>query len=202
HQAGIVHRDIKPENIMLRRDGYAKVVDFGLAKLTETVESSGDTSVPTLLKLDTDTGVVMGTTAYMSPEQARGLTLDARSDIWSLGVVLYELVSGAMPFKGDTASDLIVAILERDPSPVTAAELVPSELDWIIRKALRKDREERYQTARELLGDLRRDKQQVEFEEQSERSSPANISPGLTASRDQMTESAKQNRSTLADHYQ
>jgi eukaryotic-like serine/threonine-protein kinase len=201
HQAGIVHRDIKPENIMLRRDGYVKVVDFGLAKLTETVESSADTSIPTRLKLDTDTGVVMGTTAYMSPEQARGLTLDARSDIWSLGVVLYELVSGVMPFKGDTPSDLIVSILERDPSPIASTSVVPSELDWIIRKALRKDREERYQTARELLGDLRRVKQQVEFAE-SERSAPANVSASSTESRDrQLTESVKHDRSTLADHY-
>jgi eukaryotic-like serine/threonine-protein kinase len=178
HQAGIVHRDIKPENIMLRRDGYAKVVDFGLAKLTEAVESSSDTSIPTLLKLDTDTGVVMGTTAYMSPEQARGLTLDARSDIWSLGVVLYELVSGVMPFKGETPSDLIVAILERDPSPIASTSVVPSELDWIIRKALRKDREERYQTARELLSDLRSVKQQMEFTAQLERSVPADQASG------------------------
>lgn len=170
HQAGIVHRDVKPENIMLRRDGYVKVVDFGLAKLTETVQAATDTSVSTMLQVDTDTGVVMGTTAYMSPEQARGLSLDARTDIWSLGVVLYELLSGAMPFKGNTQSDLIVSILERDPSPLVTAPLVPSELGWIVRKALRKDREERYQTARELLSDLRGVKQQLEFAAQLERS--------------------------------
>ena len=170
HQAGIVHRDIKPENIMLRNDGYAKVVDFGLAKLTETARVISDTSAPTMLQTDTGTGVVMGTTAYMSPEQARGLQLDARTDIWSLGVVLYELLSGTMPFKGDTPSDLIVSILERDPSPILSTRLVPSELDWIVRKALRKDREERYQTARELLGDLRNVKKQLEFNAQLERS--------------------------------
>jgi len=163
HQAGIVHRDIKPDNIMLRRDGYAKVVDFGLAKLTQTAKASADTSLSTMLQVDTGTGVVMGTTAYMSPEQARGLELDARTDIWSLGVVLYEMLSGATPFKGDTASDLIVSILERDPAPLVTTPMVPSELDWIVRRALRKDREERYQTARELLGDLRGLKQQLEF---------------------------------------
>jgi eukaryotic-like serine/threonine-protein kinase len=184
HRAGIVHRDIKPENIMLRSDGYAKVVDFGLAKLTESSSASAESSVSTILQLDTGTGVVMGTTAYMSPEQARGLELDARTDIWSLGVVLYEMLSGGMPFKGDTASDLIVQILDRDPAPLVTSPAVPSELDWIVRRALRKDREERYQTAPELLGDLRGLKQQLEFAAQLERSvvpeAPPS-SPGATS---------------------
>jgi serine/threonine protein kinase len=183
HQAGIVHRDIKPENIMLRRDGYAKVVDFGLAKLTQTAKASADTSLSTMLQVDTGTGVVMGTTAYMSPEQARGIELDARTDIWSLGVVLYETLSGATPFKGDTNSDLIVSILERQPAPLVTTPLVPAEVDWIVRKALRKDREERYQTARELLGDLRGLKQQLDFAAQHERS----ISTGSDAALSQST---------------
>lgn len=170
HQAGIVHRDIKPENIMIRRDGYVKVVDFGLAKLTETARKSADTSVSTMLQVDTDTGMVMGTTAYMSPEQARGQQLDQRTDIWSFGVVLYELLSGSTPFKGDTPSDLIVSILDREPASLVTSPVFPSELDWIVRKALRKDREERYQTARELLGDLRGLKQQLDFTVQKERS--------------------------------
>ena len=175
HQAGIVHRDIKPENIMLRHDGYAKVVDFGLAKLTETADSSPDSS--TLLQVDTATGVVMGTTAYMSPEQARGISLDQRTDIWSLGVVLYELLSGRAPFKGETPSDLIVSILERDPTPLVPTQLIPSELDWIVRRALRKDREERYQTARELQGDLRNLKQQLDFAAQTQRTDPSVAGP-------------------------
>ncbi len=188
HRAGIVHRDIKPENIMLRSDGYAKVVDFGLAKLTETPKASAESSVSTILQLDTDTGVVMGTTAYMSPEQARGLALDARTDIWSLGVVLYEMLSGAVPFKGDTRSDLIVSILDRDPAPLVTKEIVPSELDWIVRKALRKDREERYQTAPELLGDLRGLKQQLEIAAHFERS----VTPDVTtSSRDATADATK-----------
>jgi serine/threonine protein kinase/Tol biopolymer transport system component len=180
HQAHIVHRDIKPENIMLRPDAYAKVVDFGLAKLTAARAASTDTSLSTMLQVDTDTGVVMGTTAYMSPEQARGLTLDARTDIWSLGVVLYEMVSGMTPFKGATPSDLIVSILDREPAPLPTTErVVPPELDWIIRKALRKDREERYQTARELLGDLRSLKQKMDFAAQAERSQTADSTTPL-----------------------
>lgn len=177
HQAGIVHRDIKPENLMLRHDGYAKVVDFGLAKLTQTAKPSIDTSLSTMLQVETGTGVVMGTTAYMSPEQARGLELDARTDIWSLGVVLYEALSGNPPFKGNTASDLIVSILEREPAPLVTTPRLPSEVDWIVRRALRKDREERYQTARELLGDLRGLKQQLDFAAQKERSPDSDDSP-------------------------
>jgi len=176
HRAGIVHRDIKPENIMLRSDGYAKVVDDGLAKLTVAANSSREAWLSTILQIDTGTGVVLGTTAYMSPEQARGLTLDARTDIWSLGVVLYEMLSGVMPFKGETQSDLIVSILERDPVPLVTKEIVPAELDWIVRKALRKDREERYQTAPELLGDLRGLKQRLEFDAHLERSVTPDIS--------------------------
>ena len=174
HQAGIVHRDIKPENIMLRRDGYVKVVDFGLAKLAQTTNIPIDTSQPTALQTDTGTGMVMGTTTYMSPEQARGLTVDARSDIWSLGVVIYEMVAARPPFEGDTRSDILVSILDREPvSLINVSSAVPEPLEWIVAKALTKERDDRYQTAREILSDLRRLKQRLDLDAAQKRSTPA-----------------------------
>jgi serine/threonine protein kinase/tetratricopeptide (TPR) repeat protein len=172
HAAGIVHRDIKPDNIMVRRNGYVKVLDFGLAKLIETVDRSPlDGEAATRVMVQTDAGVVMGTSHYMSPEQARGKPVDARSDIWSLGVVIYELVAGRTPFQGETSTDVIVAITQKEPPPLARfAPNVPAELDWIVMKALRKDRDERYQTVKELLTDLRRLKQRLEFESELERS--------------------------------
>src|SRR5688572_25559369 len=172
HAAGIVHRDIKPDNIMVRRNGYVKVLDFGLAKLTETVDRTPlDGEAATRVMVQTDAGVVMGTSQYMSPEQARGKPVDARSDIWSLGVVIYEMVAGRTPFEGETSTDIIVAITQREPPPLARfAPNVPAELDWIVMKALRKDRDERYQTIKELLTDLQRLKQRLEFETELERS--------------------------------
>lgn len=177
HAAGIVHRDIKPDNIMIRRNGYAKVLDFGLAKLTEAVDRSPtDGEASTRVYVQTDAGVVMGTSHYMSPEQARGKPVDARSDIWSLGVVVYELVAGRTPFEGETSTDVIVGITQKEPPPLARyAPNVPAELDWIVMKALRKDRDERYQTIKELLTDLRRLKQRLEFETELERSSVPGI---------------------------
>jgi serine/threonine-protein kinase len=171
HEAGIVHRDIKPENIMVRRrDGYVKVLDFGLAKLTEGVV---DSEAPTRAQVKTSAGMVMGTVSYMSPEQARGEQVDVRTDIWSLGVVLYELVTGCAPFERPTPSEVIALILEREPPPLARyAREVPSELERIVSKALTKDREQRYQTAKDLLVDLRRLKQQLEFEAEIQRTVP------------------------------
>ncbi len=159
HNAGVVHRDIKPENVMLRPDGLVKVLDFGIAKLTER-QSSTDDEAPTRALVQTGKGVVMGTAHYMSPEQARGQTVDARTDIWSLGVVLYELVTGKAPFHGDTVSDCIASILKSEP--VASSADIPIRLEWVIQKALRKDRDERYQTAKEFLSDLRTVKQEAE----------------------------------------
>src|SRR5262245_9070150 len=157
HAAGIVHRDIKPENIMLRPDGYAKVLDFGLAKLTEP-ESGGDEAKTDVSwpppDFETRTGIVLGTVNYMSPEQARGQKVDGRSDLFSLAVVLYELIPGRRPFGGETWHHTIVAITDAEPPPIARnAQGAPAALQEIIDRALAKDRERRYQTARALLAD-------------------------------------------------
>jgi serine/threonine protein kinase len=173
HAAGIAHRDVKPENIMVRHDGYIKVLDFGLAKPTERQASLVDTEAQTKMMVNTSPGMVMGTVSYMSPEQTRGFTLDARTDIWSLGVVLYEMVTGRVPFAGETTSDVIVAVLDREPLPLSEyLPEVPVELQRIVRKALRKDREERYQSVKDMLVDLRALKQELEFEDKLDRSLP------------------------------
>ncbi|MBC8028716.1 MAG: protein kinase [Pyrinomonadaceae bacterium] len=161
HLKGITHRDIKPENIMLRNDGQAKVLDFGVAKLAEGLayeladEKEGS--------FRTAPGSLLGTVSYMSPEQARGLPVDARTDIWSLGVVLYEMLTGRTPFGGDTPSDTLAAILEHEPAPfVSHAPGLPGELERIITNALTKDREKRYKTIKELLTDLHHLKTRLE----------------------------------------
>ena len=155
HEAGIVHRDIKPENIMIRRDGYLKVLDFGLAKFAEQHRGGSVTSMPTLT-FNSTPGTVMGTAAYMSPEQARGVAVDSRSDIWSLGVVLYEMISQHLPFTGTTPTDVVIAIVEKEQPPLSQfAPNAPPELERIVRKALRKDPDERYQLVKEMAIDLR-----------------------------------------------
>ncbi|HEX7333086.1 MAG TPA: protein kinase [Pyrinomonadaceae bacterium] len=156
HQSGIVHRDVKPDNVMVRPDGYAKVLDFGLVKLTEVKSAPGVTA-------HTQLGVAMGTLAYMSPEQASGEAVDHRTDIWSLGVVLYELACGQKPFTGETRQATINAILSMSPTPVTTiAPNLPMDLDRILNKALDKDRELRYQTASDFRADIRRLLRQID----------------------------------------
>ena len=170
HSVGITHRDIKPDNIMLRHDGIVKVLDFGLAKLTREREpAETDSLAPTQNFINTAAGVVMGTAHYMSPEQTRGLDVDHRSDIWSLGCVLYEMISGRQPFHGPTTIDVMSGILDREPESLLPhlAE-GPRDLDRVIARALRKDREQRYQTVKDLLIDLRDLKR--ELESQSHRS--------------------------------
>jgi serine/threonine protein kinase/predicted Zn-dependent protease len=176
HQAKIVHRDIKLENIMLRPDGLVKVLDFGLAKLmdanTSEIEEQTHSEALTRMKVSlTEPGVLIGTVSYMSPEQARGEKLDERTDLWSVGVVTYELVAGRMPFEGKTTTDVITKILYREPPSLLLYGLeVPPELERIVEKALAKDREERYQLAKELKVDLNRLKQHLEVEAELERS--------------------------------
>ncbi len=185
HAAGIVHRDIKPENVMLRTDGFVKVLDFGLAKLTELKArdwdilrtSDGETGKPTLplshspiLTWATRPGILMGTVAYMSPEQARGLEVDARSDLFSLGVVLYEMLTGERPFTGETPTDVLAALIEREPPalpfgllPEKADAAVRAELQRVVSRALAKPLDKRYQTAGEMLDELKRLRQELEF---------------------------------------
>ena len=172
HEAGIVHRDIKPENVMIRRNGHVKVLDFGLAKLTERPASDEtDTEAVTRALVQTDAGLVLGTSQYMSPEQARGKPVDERTDIWSLGVVLYEMATGRAPFTGETKTDVIVAIAKSEPPALARfAPNAPPEFEWIVLKALRKSVDERYQTIKELESDLKKLKQRIEFQSELERS--------------------------------
>ncbi len=208
HAAGIIHRDIKPENIMIRPDDYVKVLDFGLAKLTErstatgSIESVSSESevpeTPTTADLafedtleppiavnpddvfatvpaggshETVPGVVMGTAQYMSPEQARGLRVDARTDIFSFGIALYEMIAGRAPFGGVSSREIVAAILHNDPPPLSHFQPdIPEVMEWIVAKALVKDREERYQTAKEMLNDLRRLQSRLDVEREVTRS--------------------------------
>jgi serine/threonine protein kinase len=165
HQAGIAHRDIKPENLMLRPDGYLKVLDFGSSKLTERRTLNGSARTSTMTRVKTAPGIVMGTINYMSPEQVRGLEVDARSDIFTLGVVLYEALTGSKPFTGTTTADVVVAILDKEPAPLSLyANGAPKELERILSLALRKNREDRYQAIQDLLLDLKNLKQELELE--------------------------------------
>ncbi|MEO7660659.1 MAG: protein kinase, partial [Pyrinomonadaceae bacterium] len=162
HSAGIVHRDIKPENIMLRQDGLVKVLDFGLAKLTEADDLPLDPTAPAISRFQTSPGLVMGTVAYMSPEQARGQAVDSRTDLWSLGVVFHEMLTGESPFEGDSVTDLIGSILKSDAATVNTDKL-PAELRPICIKTLAKNKEARYQSAQDLLQDLKGEKKRMEY---------------------------------------
>src|SRR5689334_4501571 len=170
HKAGIIHRDIKPENIMLRPDGYVKVLDFGLAKLSEQATPAVAAEAPTI-QVRTGSGIVIGTAGYMSPEQARGLGVDHRSDIFSLGAVIYEMLARRKPFEGETPSDTLAAILKTEPPPLArVSKGVPAELTRIVTKCLKKDREERYQVVKDLWLDLKALKQELEFQDKLDRS--------------------------------
>ena len=166
HDKGIVHRDIKPENVMLRGDGYVKVLDFGVAKLTEQFSGTVHAGAAAGEDLATVAGLILGTTPYMSPEQARGAHVDARTDVWSCGVVLYEMLGGQSPFSGGGTADVLARILEREPAPLAGrVEGLPEDLQRIVTRALMKNPDDRYATMGEMLADLRSLKQDVEFGE-------------------------------------
>jgi serine/threonine-protein kinase len=172
HRVNIVHRDIKPENIMIRKDdGLVKVLDFGLAKMSVLRRATMDPEADTKLR-NTAPGVVMGTAAYMSPEQARGETVDERTDIWSLGVVLFEMVAGCSPFMAGTSNEIISGILSKEAAPPLSrfARELPARLEEIIEKAVTKNRDERYQTSKDLLIDLKRLRQSLDAKAAIDRS--------------------------------
>ncbi len=171
HDAGIVHRDIKPENVMIRPDGFVKILDFGIAKLTEKQTLNSESGKQENLLVKTFPGMIMGTPQYMSPEQARGLAVDERTDIWSLGIVLFQMLTGFVPFQGDTITDVIVAILEREVPPLEHfLSDFPLELEQFIKKSLKKNLSERYQTIKDFALDLKNLKRRIDFEIELERS--------------------------------
>jgi len=181
HQAHIIHRDIKPENIMIRSDGYAKILDFGLAKLVDKTTEMLDAEAETRAQVNTRPGMVMGSVSYMSPEQARGRKIDGRTDIWSLGVVLYEMLTGKNPFVGETVSDSLAALIHVEPKPLDVNR--PVDLQRIVRKTLQKDTDKRYQTVKDLLIDLEDAAEELKFQNKLERTgAPNRIAACHTAS--------------------
>ena len=179
HASGIVHRDIKPENVIVREDGLVKVLDFGIAKLGEALEAESlrDAS-PAMSTSTTQPGMVLGTARYMSPEQARGILVDGRSDIFSIGAVMYEMLASRAPFSGETRSDVIAEILKTDPPPLLqVVPDIPADLERIINKALRKDREDRYQSVKDLMIDLQDFNKELEFQAKLRRTPKASPTP-------------------------
>jgi serine/threonine-protein kinase len=200
HEAGVTHRDLKPENVMVRKDHIVKVLDFGLAKLAQTPATGGSTGSEdaTRMQVNTTPGLIMGTVSYMSPEQSAGGAVDHRTDIWSAGVVLYEMIAGSVPFQGKDVHRQIIAIQESEPTPLSQqVEGVPERLEEIVSKCLAKEKDERYQTAKDLLIDLRNLRRKLDVDAEIERTvAPAfrSTSAGQSAN----TRSAQVNAGTTA----
>ena len=199
HAAGIVHRDVKPENVIIREDGFLKVLDFGLAKLVKSGEAQCGFEVPFSPSLHTQPEFLMGTPYYMSPEQVRRQPVDGRTDVWSLGVVLYEMLAGRRPFGGLTFSEIIVAILEWEPEPLrSVVPELPQALQDVVRKAIDKRLDRRYQTAATMLADIRRVQKQLGISTEH----PHNLFPGASAERpfrQQLFNTARQRFQTIAE---
>ena len=170
HRAGIVHRDIKPDNVMIRASGLVKILDFGIAK--SLVETSSDEEAATAIQAQTQAGMIVGTPNFMSPEQARGKCVDHQTDIFSFGVVLYEMLSGEQPFAGETVSDVIAAVLTKEPPRLSG---IPRELAEILNKTLQKDKRNRYRTAKDLLTDLQEAKEELSINSRLKRTSSPNF---------------------------
>lgn len=211
HEAGVAHRDLKPENVMVRKDHIVKVLDFGLAKSSEMPDDGSHAEAETRLRVQTEPGVVMGTVSYMSPEQSIGKDVDQRTDIWSVGIVLYEMLSGSVPFAGKDIHRQIIAIQEAEPIPLSQqVHGVPERLEEIISKCLAKDKNERYQTAKDLLIDLRNLRRKLDVDAEIERTvAPAQrgtsggTSPGTqgAATNEGVTASAAQVRTASSAEY-
>ena len=172
HEAGIVHRDIKPGNIMVRNDGLVKVLDFGLVKLTNKHRSAKniDEDAVTIAKVNTNPGLIMGTPNYMSPEQARGQECDHQTDIFSFGILLYEMLTGVRPFTGETTSDIMASILKSEPASISETRAkTPAQLEAIVLRCLEKDKRNRYKTAAELHTDLTEIKYELELQDRLSR---------------------------------